>query len=401
MKSQKKRLKKGFSSGTAVVAGVIGAIRKLLDISDSSSSCSTFWVAVKLPIGFYLPVKVSVLSVDRSNMKAAVEVRKDGGDDPDVTHGAIFRTEVELFRSPKKKGIFIEVGYGIGIVTREGLPVKVGEPAINPVPRTMLIENVERTLCNGNLCNLPDFTVQELEDSLFLPYNETRSSLPSVYVKISVPNGKKLALRTLNPRLGITGGISILGTTGIVTPFSHEAFRETITTAMKFAKNNKCNTVVLSTGGKSERFAKNILSTLPDEAFIQIADFFKFSVTEAQKFGFREVIHALFFGKTLKMALGYPYTHAHSSELNLRKLVENHLSGIPDDLADEIKKANTARHVLDVLKARGRTDIIKKIAEIALKKSREFGPEIPKIALLLFDYDGDLICSMENRKNDD
>ncbi len=399
MKNQKKRLRKGFSSGTAVVAAVIGAIRKLYDVSGDFPE-STLWVAVRLPIGFYLPVKVSVVSVDRENMRAVAEVRKDGGDDPDVTHGAIFRTEVELFRTGEKEGIFIKTGHGIGIVTREGLPVRVGEPAINPVPRTMLTENVERIFCNENYCSLPDLKVLKPENSLFLPYARTYPSLPSVSVKISVPNGKKLALRTLNPRLGITGGISILGTTGIVTPFSHEAFRETITAAMKFARNNGCNTVILSTGGKSERFAKDIFPELPDEAFIQIADFFRFSVVEAQMFGFKEIVHALFFGKTLKMALGYPYTHAHSSELNLKKFVEKHLPGIPEELADEIKRANTARHVLDVLKVRNRMDIVEKIAKMALKKSRKFAREIPKIRLLLFDYNGNLIYSAEDIKND-
>ncbi len=395
MKSRKKELRKGFSSGTAVVAGVVGAIRSLYS-GFSGTGKREFWCAVKLPVGFYLPVSVAVLHVDNRRMIAITEVKKDGGDDPDVTHGAIFRAEVRLFRLEGRNGIFVKAGKGIGFVTREGLPVRVGEPAINPVPRKMLKENVEYVLSHWPNFSVPSGNGLNTGADIFLSYDKSFHSLPSLFVDITVPRGESLAQKTLNPKLGIVGGISILGTTGIVTPFSHEAFQETIVAAMKFARKHGCTSVVLSTGGKSEKYAKRLLSNLPDEAFVQIADFFEFSVVKAYELGFSELIHALFFGKTLKMALGYKYTHAHSSNLDIEGFVKKHLFNIPKQLAEEIKQANTARHMLDILKRRNRLDIVRRIAEIAIKKSREFLPGINRIRLFLFDYDGSLLCSLEN-----
>ena len=139
----------------------------------------------------------------------------------------------------------------------------------------------------------------------------------SILVEIEVPRGEELARHTLNPRLGILGGISILGTTGIVKPFSNEAYEQTIQAALSVAASSACGTVVLSTGGKSERFARDLFQELPPEAFVQIADFFSFAVKEARRFGFTRIIHSLFFGKAIKMAQGHPYTHAHSVPLDL------------------------------------------------------------------------------------
>ena len=139
----------------------------------------------------------------------------------------------------------------------------------------------------------------------------------SILVEIEVPKGEELAKHTLNPRLGILGGISILGTTGIVKPFSNEAYEQTIQAALSVAASSACGTVVLSTGGKSERFARDLFKELPPEAFVQVADFFSFAVREARRFGFTRIIHSLFFGKAIKMAQGTslytrPFSAAHT-----------------------------------------------------------------------------------------
>ncbi|MBW1973951.1 MAG: cobalt-precorrin-5B (C(1))-methyltransferase [Deltaproteobacteria bacterium] len=401
MRSKRKALRKGFSSGTAVTASVLGSLRSLLMnsklVPDDNARTGRAWVAPRLPIGIYLPVKVEVIEVDHKQMMAVSQVLKDGGDDPDITHGAYFKTTVRLFRAGNGKGgILLQAGQGVGIVTKEGLPVRVGEPAVNPVPRRMIRENVEHLIeqVSSLECrNLPTIDIPTVKKALYLPFRSQTCHALVISVTVEVPGGKQLAARTLNPRLGITGGISILGTTGLVVPYSHEAFKETIASAMTFARRNNCKTLVLSTGGKSEKLARAILPELPDASFIQIADFYEFSLKKAQEFGFRHVIHSVFFGKTVKMALGYRYTHAHSSTLDLGRLVDSWLTDLVDkDLANRIRNCNTARHAFDVLNEYGRPDVAKRIAQLAVTMSRRFAPKLKKIELLLFNYDGELIC---------
>ena len=155
----------------------------------------------------------------------------------------------------------IEGGTGVGKVTRPGLPVPVGESAINPVPRRQIKEALLECL-------------------------EEAGVRSAVSVTVEVANGEKIAKKTLNPRLGIIGGVSILGTRGTVKPFSNKAYKDTITMSMDVAKAEGLNAIVLSTGGRSERFLKELLPDFPETAFIQVADFFSFSFKEAAKRGF-------------------------------------------------------------------------------------------------------------------
>ncbi len=219
--------------------------------------------------------------------------RVDGGDDPDITHGATIEASIRLLRRERTgvaedKGILLLVGEGVGVVTKPGLPVAVGEPAINPVPRQMIVANVLHLLrCAPKRDQLPTVvddgkcTAVCRSPSLFLPFPPGERTSWDVEVTLSIEEGEVRARRTLNPRLGIVGGLSVLGTTGLVKPFSHEAYEETIDYALRFALVNGCDTVVLSTGGKSEQYARSFLPHLAEAAFVQIADFFDFAVSKA------------------------------------------------------------------------------------------------------------------------
>jgi cobalt-precorrin-5B (C1)-methyltransferase len=218
----------------------------------------------------------------------------------------------------------------------------------------------------------------------------------SIMVQIEVPGGEQLAVRTLNPRLGILGGISILGTTGIVKPFSNEAYEQTIQSALSVAASNGCDSVVLSTGGKSERFAAALLKELPPEAYVQIADFFSFAVREARRFGFSRIIHSVFFGKAIKMAQGLSYTHAHAAPLELDTLATEAKSlGYNADYCRELASANTARHALEIMACKGSHSIIESIARRAAARSARFAGDGARIRLLLFDYDGRLLVDVK------
>jgi len=407
-------LRCGFSTGTAAAAAAMAALRHLVTGALPGT------VAVRLPSGVYLAVPV--VRCSRGGGTASASVIKDGGDDPDITNGAEIRATVGILRDDSehgdrtggsRAGILLIAGKGVGLVTKPGLPAAPGEPAVNPVPRRMLSENIAIELLRSE-----NFAIEPLSLSSSNPAVSTRANKPwlrlpvyagtgqmgtlslannfSVMVEIEVPKGEELARHTLNPRLGIIGGISILGTTGIVKPFSHEAYEETIRAAFSVAAAGGCDTMVVSTGGKSERFARDLLPELPPEAFVQIADFFSFAVSEAARFGFSRIIHSVFFGKSIKMAQGHPYTHARSVPLDLGFLAEVARS-LGHDAAHcrQLALANTARHALEIIANRGLYDILKAIAKMAAEQAAQIAGKRPGIRLLLFDYDGRLLADVK------
>jgi cobalt-precorrin-5B (C1)-methyltransferase len=416
-------LRTGFSSGTAATAAAVAALRLLISRTSARA------IAVKLPSGVYLGVPVETCSLQDDFASALVI--KDGGDDPDVTNGAQIIAKVALLRNgPEKRcgknsqpsQIILYAGKGIGTVTKPGLPALPGEPAINPTPRQMISENISLELLRfdtfeveglkNKVCDLSKTSFCPQKSALRLPLNEgakARTVLGpavnfSILIEIEAPRGEELAKRTLNPRLGITGGISILGTTGIVRPFSHEAYEQTIHAAFSVASSSCAKTVVLSTGGKSERLARQRFPQLRPEAFVQIADFFSFAVREAVRLGFSRIIHGVFFGKAVKMALGYPYTHAHAAPMDLQFLAATARSlGHKEQLCQRLSLANTARHGLDIIAEEGAFDIVEKIARTAVEQSFRVACEASRVSfhsqsapisirLLLFDYDGKLLA---------
>lgn len=415
--SKRSRLRCGFSSGTAAAAAAKAALRNLL-----TGVCADV-VAVRLPSGVYLAVAVA--SGGMQGGSAWASVIKDGGDDPDVTNGAEIRATVSILRrGPEHYGqierdrpeILLAAGKGVGLVTKPGLPVAPGEPAINPAPRQMLSENITLELMRSEELDLealfsscPHADISESRSAqiektaLRLPLSKTgpvetfrHAKSFSVLVEIEVPKGEELSRRTLNPRLGIVGGISILGTTGLVKPFSNEAYEQTIQAAVSVAASNQCDAVVLSTGGKSERFAMRLLPELPLEAFVQIADFFSFALGKARLYGFRRIIHSIFFGKAIKMAQGHPYTHAHSAPLDIDFLAGiAHSLGHDADHCRQLASANTARHALEMIVNKGSYDILESVARIAAIQSERFAGDGAEIRLLLFDYNGCLLADIK------
>jgi cobalt-precorrin-5B (C1)-methyltransferase len=395
------KLRCGFSTGTAATAAARAALRHL--ITGEASRC----VAVRLPMGFFLPVVIGESHLTDEGAWAGVI--KDGGDDPDVTHHAEIQALVKWWRAscvktrPNAPLICLVAGDGVGVVTKPGLPVRIGEPAVNPVPRMMLAENLTEELLQWDLKNLwseesANCYVAPEKPHVLLPFSRSVDSQDEIMleVEVRVPRGAELARYTLNPRLGIIGGISILGTTGIVKPFSHEAYKETIQAELSVAASNGCNAIVLSTGGKSERFARRLLKDWPEEAFIQIADFFAFALEEARLKGFEEVVLSVFFGKAVKMAQGHPYTHAHSVPLDLAPLAgQARAAGYPPAFCTELAGANTAREALGLLLANRADDLIRTVATGALGHSSRIIGNSMTVRLLLFDYEGSLLLDLE------
>jgi len=268
--------------------------------------------------------------------------------------------------------VAISGGRGVGRVTKPGLEVPPGEPAINPGPRRMITQAV----CEA------------------LDAHNTRASAA---VEVFVPRGEEIALKTLNARLGIVGGISILGTTGVVRPLSHEAFVATIRSALSVARASGLKEVVLTTGRRSERFAQARWTRLPEEGFIQIGDFFQKGLDLAARKGFDRITLAVFFGKALKMAQGVPHTHAARSELTL-----NHLSKWADAITGDasigrcIRAANTAREAFNHLRGRHPEVIAHVGNRIILAANATTGPGV-RIRSVIFDYEGQVVFDSEKQ----
>jgi cobalt-precorrin-5B (C1)-methyltransferase len=294
--------------------------------------------------------------LDNGTVKAIVV--KDAGDDPDVTNGA--RIGVILSHTTQS-GLTIVGGSGVGCVTKPGLAVEVGQWAINPIPRRMLKENLA-------------------------PFTPEKTS--GLIATIFIEKGEELAQKTLNPRLGRIGGLSVLGTTGFVKPLSNGAYLATIDSSMKVAKASGIKEVVLTTGGRSECFSQAARPDLPQQAFIQIADFFRSSLKLAVRHGFQTIGLGVFFGKAVKQASFIPYTHAHRSDLDLAVLA-GWLKGLDAGILENICSAHTALAALDILKKNGvALEAVPEVARRVIVAARSFCGHGPQLWVKIFDFDG-------------
>jgi len=365
--SRKKHLRTGYTTGSCASAAAKGAALTLLGAHPKE-------VKVELPMGTTatIPLQKSWIK----NGAAYCTVIKDAGDDPDVTHGA--EIGARLFLTPsKKKGsserlpIILKGGEGIGVVTKPGLSVKKDEAAITPVPRKMIRYSVR-----GALGRNPELS----------------ASLSRVEVVLFVPRGEELAKRTFNPRLGILGGISILGTTGIVKPFSHQAYRETICCALQIARAAGCKGIILSTGGLSDRLARACFPHLREESFIQMGDYVGFSLNQALQKNFHHITIAAFMGKLSKIAAGCTYTHARSFPLDVKFLVSlGKTAEVKSQVLKEISRSLTTRGIVEILLKYREYTLIDVVCTQAVKKLYKRCKKRVTLFVVLFSFDNEVL----------
>ncbi|MHB8450438.1 MAG: cobalt-precorrin-5B (C(1))-methyltransferase [Mycobacteriales bacterium] len=279
-------------------------------------------VEIGLPSGTRVAFPVADCTVGPAT--AAAVVVKDAGDDPDVTHGARLTARVSWCAEP---GLALAGGEGVGVVTKPGLGLPVGGPAINPVPRAMI-----------------EASVGEVVDV----------AIRGVAVVISVPDGEQMARKTTNRRLGILGGISILGTTGIVRPFSTASWRASVEQAVDVLAAQGEHTVVLATGGRTERVAMALLPGLPEGSFVEVGDFTGAALTRAVAGGLAEVVFVGMPGKLAKLAAGVLMTHYTRSRVDRDLLADlTAAAGGDAGLVGAVREANTARHAYELWAAAG------------------------------------------------
>src|SRR5918997_3794356 len=309
------KLRSGWTTGTCAAAAAKAAARAL------ASGEAQEEVDIKLPHkGEERRVRFPVerCEVGEDGTWAEAVVVKDPGDDPDVTDGSHLTARVSPCEEP---GIHLDRGEGVGVVTRPGLGLAVGGAAINDMPRRMI-----------------SYSVEEVLDP------EERG----VRVVISVPGGEELAAKTTNPRLGIVGGISILGTTGIVRPFSTASWRASVGQAISVMGAQGHDTLVLSTGGLTEKAAMRLLPDLEEVCFVEVGDFTGYALKGAAKNRLERVFFVGMVGKLTKLAAGVMMTHWTRSKVDNELLAEvTEKTGGDAWLVEEVQNANTARHAYE------------------------------------------------------
>lgn len=323
----------GLTTGTCATAATVAAVWKALD----DNTPDTF--PVLLPDGEILTIPARpterILSADGKTVIASAFTVKDAGDDPDITNGMTIETRVTLHlssvaTSTTPLSIHIDGGCGVGRVTLPGLGIEVGQAAINATPRRM-IEN----------------SIRHLLHSLPMKANPV-----SIDVLISVPGGEEIARRTFNPRLGIEGGISIIGTSGIVKPFSTDAFIRSIAKSMEVARATGSPRVVINSGAKSERFVRAYYPELPPQAFVHYGNFIGETLKLADSLKVPRITLGVMIGKAVKLAEGYLDTHSRQVTMNRDFIISMaRKAGCGEDVCTRIDGITLARELWDLIPA--------------------------------------------------
>lgn len=305
-------LRSGFTTGSCATATSLAAAHLLL----TQQACDA--IEIILPKGKRVVFRLEFCRLSRDGAEAGTI--KDAGDDPDVTHGALVFSHIGLSQTP---GIRFHAGPGVGTVTRPGLVLAVGEPAINPVPRQMITQHLQALAENQR-------------------YNG------GFEVSVGVENGEQLAQNTMNPRLGILGGLSILGTTGIVRPFSCAAYIASIQQGLDVASANGITHVAACTGNASENAMRQRYG-LPDIALIEMGDFVGAVLKHLKQVPLKKLSLCGGFGKISKLAAGHLDLHSRSSSIELPRLASMAQNlGATAELQAAIMNANTSQQALSM-----------------------------------------------------
>lgn len=334
-------LRNGLTTGSCATACCVAAVRSLLADKKPAS------VEITLPRGEKVDLDIIDYQTIENGMRTATI--KDAGDDPDATHGATLFVELRL---TQKKGIVFKAAEGVGVVTREGLVLEIGEPAINPVPRKMMVSHLEHY-------------------ALAYQYEG------GFEVSVGIENGEKIALHTMNGRLGIIGGLSILGTTGIVRPYSCAAYIASIHQGIDVARANDFIHLGASTGVASERAIKDHYQ-MDEVSLIEMGDFVgamlkylrREKVNESSGLQIKKLSISAGFGKLTKLANGHLDLNSRQSSIDFEQLATIAKSlGASDELQQQILTANTSIEVLNITRAAG-IDIATVICQDALAVAR-------------------------------
>lgn len=332
-------MRSGFTTGSCAAAAAKAAAYMLLSGTEKTE------ITIETPKG--IPYTAQILQIDRREHEVSCAVEKDGGDDPDITTGALVYAKVSLSRKPiedsvhKQKGAIIRIdgGIGVGRVTRPGLDQPVGNAAINRVPREMITREVMQ------VCGLLDYQ-------------------GALDIEISVPEGERLAKQTFNPRLGIEGGISILGTSGIVEPMSNQAILDTIRVELNQRRAQGFDYVAVSPGNYGLDFMKKTYGYDLDRS-VKCSNFIGDTIDMAVELGFRKMLLTGHIGKLIKVAGGIMNTHSREGDCRMELLAAASIrQGVETEYVRRILGCVNTEEALRILSGCGR---LREVMDDAMK----------------------------------
>ena len=344
------KLRGGYTTGACAAAGVKAALILLTTKKIVSE------VEITALDGTIL--KIPVKNVEKiSDDKICAEIVKFSGDDPDITNGVSVFTTIRKILGEE---IIFKAGIGVGTITKAGMQLKIGEPAINPKPRE-LIRNVAA-----------EFGILGLE------------------VEISIPEGVELAKKTLNPILGVEGGLSIIGTTGVLRPMSEEAFKNSLVPQIDVAKAAGFDELVFVPGKIGENIAKNL--GFDEGVIIQTSNFIGFMLEAASEREIKKIILCGHIGKLIKVAAGVFHTHNRVADCRLETLAAYAASeGLKSSEVQKILDANTTEDAAQVISANKLERVYKKIAKRASLRAERYIFGKLKVSTILVDFAGNIL----------
>lgn len=354
-----KEYRRGYTTGTTAACAAKAATIMLFLKSQIDS------VELVTPSGIGASLYLDDISIFENS--AECSATKDAGDDPDVTDKMKIFAKATL---SDNQGVTVSAGAGIGRVTLPGLKIAVGNPAINPVPLKMIYDEVSSVLPMGR----------------------------GVAIEIWVPDGEEIAKKTYNPKLGIVGGISILGTTGIVNPMSEEAWKVAIESELDILRARGSKMAIFAFGNYGESFAAKNFG-VDKNRIVKISNFLGFMLERASEKGFKKVIVMGVMGKLIKVSAGIFHTHSRVADARMETLASFvAIRGGSSEIVRSIFYSNTTEEALGIIKDNGFEDVFQFISDRAARKCTEYTYSKVDVGVVLFDMDGSVLSMDSNAK---
>ena len=315
-----KKYKRGYTTGSCAAAASKASVYMLL------TKEKIYDINIDTPKG--IPLTLSVRNIEISDDYAICSIEKDGGDDIDATHKMNIFAKAELIDNLDDEEILVTGGKGIGLVTKKGLSVEVGKHAINPIPMKMIKGEVKKI-------------IREKED--FIENNK------SIKITIFAPEGEEIAKKTFNPRLGIVGGISILGTTGIVEPMSEEGWKKSLSIELEMKRVQGLDKIILVPGNHGEEFIREHLK-IDMHNCVRMSNFVGYMLNEAKRLGFKKILMAGHIGKFIKISAGIFQTHSKVCDARNEIMIANlALLGADLDFLNKINECVTTEGAVEII----------------------------------------------------
>ncbi|CEH35835.1 cobalt-precorrin-5B (C(1))-methyltransferase CbiD [Romboutsia lituseburensis] len=364
-----KKYKRGYTTGSCATGAAKAATYMLLTKKKIET------INIDTPKGIFLTLKLDNIVIMNNYVECSIE--KDGGDDIDATHTMHIHARAEIIKKQGDEDIVVCGGNGIGVVTKKGLSVEVGKAAINPVPMKMINSEIRKIIGD--------------DSSQYLEQDE------ALKITIFAPKGEEVAKKTFNPRLGIIGGISIIGTTGIVEPMSDEGWKKSLSIELQMKKEQGLNKIILVPGNHGEQFIKENLN-LDMKYVVRTSNFIGYMLKEAQRMGYKEILMAGHIGKFIKLSAGIFNTHSKVADARSEILVSNlAMMGAPYEFLKKINECLTAEEAVEIIDNSDYKDFYNLICnKCKFKVNQYLGDDEIKVEVMIFSMDKTLLGKSDN-----